>query len=112
MTDKTNVPPNWKSFLRDNNNKTELLGFLADKIVKLCQQNVVIMIKEQVLCNKTESLEESTPCNHEEADTRIFLHALHAVEQKNKCVNQQNKVLIKVCDKDILAIAVSAFGTL
>ena len=44
--------------------------------------------------------------NHEEADTRIFLHALQAVEQQNK------PVLIKACNTDILAVAVSVFVTL
>ena len=107
MTDKTKVPPNWKSFLRDNDNKTELFGFLADQIVKLCPHNVVIVTKgEQVLCNKTASLEGLSPCNHEEADTRIFLHAQHAVGQNN------TSVLINACDTDILAIGVSVFATL
>ena len=107
VADKNKVPPNWKSFLRDNENKTELFGFLADKIVMLCPDNVVIVTKgELALCNTTESLEGLCPCNHEEADTRIFLHALHAVEKKN------TSVLIKACDTDILAIGVGVFVTL
>ena len=86
MTDTTKVPPNWRSFLRDNDNKTEHFGFLADKIVKLCQDNMVIVTKgEHVLCNKPDSLEGLSPCNHKEADTRIFLHDQHADEQQNKC---------------------------
>lgn len=93
MTDKTKVPPNWKSFLRENDNKTELFGFLAPLIVTLCPDNVVIVtIEENVLCNKPNILEGLGPCNHEEVDTRIFLHALHAAEQHNK------SVLIKACD--------------
>ncbi len=75
MTDKTKVPPNWRSFLRDNDNKTELFEFLADKIVTLCLENVVIVTKgEHVLCNKPDSVEGLSPCNHAEADSSIFLH--------------------------------------
>ena len=40
VVEKIKLPPNWKSFLRDNNNKSELFGFLADKIVTLCPDNV------------------------------------------------------------------------
>ena len=67
VNDKTKAPPNWKSFLRDNDNKTELLGFLAYFIVSLCPDNVVIVTKEEnVLCNKPNILEGLSPCNHEE----------------------------------------------
>ncbi|RXN31429.1 hypothetical protein ROHU_004760 [Labeo rohita] len=100
-------PPNWKSFLRDNENKTELFGFLAEKIVTLCPDNVVVVTKgEQALSNKPISLEGLSPCNHEEADSRIFTHALHATKQQIK------SVLIKACDTDILVVAVNVFATL
>lgn len=75
--------------------------------MKLCLNNVVIVTKgEHVLCNKPNSLEGLSLCNHEEADTRIFLHALHAVEQQNK------SMLIKAYHTDILAVAISVFVTL
>ncbi|KAL0198142.1 hypothetical protein M9458_006682, partial [Cirrhinus mrigala] len=107
VTDKTKLPPNWKSFLRDNENKTELFGFLAEKIVTLCPDNVVVVTKgEQALSNKPISLEGLSPCNHEEADSRIFTHALHATKQQIK------SVLIKACDTDILVVAVNVFATL
>ena len=46
------VPNNWESFLRNNDNKTELYSLLA-KIVYTC--------------------------SHEEADTRMFVHLKHAL---------------------------------
>jgi hypothetical protein len=71
VTDKVKIPQNWRSFLRDNSNKTELFNFLADKIVKMCSNNAVIVTQEEsVVCNKPISLEGLTHCNHEEADTR------------------------------------------
>ena len=107
VTEKTKLPHNWKSFLRDNDNKTELFGFLADKIVTLCPDNVVVVTKgDQALSNQPISLEGLSPCNHEEADSRIFTHALHAAKQ------QMKSVLIKACDTDILVVAVNVFATL
>jgi len=47
VTDKGKIPPNWRSFLRDNNNKTELFNFLADKIVEMCTHNTVIVTREE-----------------------------------------------------------------
>ncbi len=67
VTDKTKMPPNCKSFLRDNDNKTQLLGFPADKIV-MCPDSVMTVTKEDVLCNKPYSLEGLSLCNYEEAD--------------------------------------------
>ena len=105
--EKTKLPPNWKSFLRDNNNKTELFGFLADKIVTMCPDNVVVVTKgDQALSSRSISFDGLSPCNHEEADSRIFTHALHAAKQ------QMTSVLIKACDTDVLDVAVSVFATL
>lgn len=73
----------------------------------LCPENVVVVTKgEQALSNKLISLEGISPCNHEEADSRIFTHALHAAKQ------QMKSVLIKACDTDILVVAVNVFATL
>lgn len=73
----------------------------------LCPENVVVVTKgEQDLSNKLISLEGISPCNHEEADSRIFTHALHAAKQ------QMKSVLIKACDTDILVVAVNVFATL
>ena len=47
MADKTKLPTNWKHVLRESENKTELFGFLADKIVVLSIDNVVIVTKAE-----------------------------------------------------------------
>ena len=53
----------------------------------MCEPNVVVVIKEQD-ANSTHSisLDGVAPCSHEEADTRIFVHARHAVEEGNKAI--------------------------
>ena len=107
MTETGKIPPNWHSFLRDDDNKTELFNFLADKIVENCTENTVLVTqKEDVLCNLQFNVEGLMPCNHEEADTRIFLHVRHAVAGGHK------QVIIKANDTDVLVIAVSMFPML
>lgn len=46
------------------------------------------------------------PCNHEEADTRIVIHVLHALQSGCK------SVLIRTVDTDIVVILVGKFGRL
>ena len=107
VTDKGKVPQNWQSFLRDNTNKTELFTFLADKIVQLCRTNTVIVTRlDGVVHNDPINTEGLMPCNHEEADTRIFVHVKHAV------VEGITSVMIKANDTDVLVIAVSVFSSL
>jgi hypothetical protein len=91
--------------LRDNSNKTELYNFLADKIVKMCPNtsNTVIVTQEDgVVCNHSISLEGLTHCNHERADTHIFLHSKHTAADGN------NTIMNKASDTDVLVILVSA----
>ena len=44
-----------------------------------------------------------SPCNHEEADTRVILHALDAA-RKEAC-----KILIRTIDTDIVILAIAYF---
>ena len=41
-----------------------------------------------------------SPCTHEEADTRMFLHAADAVQQGDR------KILLRTVDTDVLLLAV------
>ena len=101
------VPSNWRNFLRDNNNKTEIFKFLADKITQMSATNMIIVTKEDdAVSNHPTILVKMAPCSHEEADTRIFVHARQAVEEGCK------HILIKANDTVILLIAVSVLPTL
>ena len=107
VTSRCKVPSNWRNFLRDNDNKTDLLNFQADKIEQMPSPNMVIVTKEEnALSNHTISLEGVSPCSHEEADTRIFVHARHAAQEG------RTSLLVKACDTDILVIAISVMPTL
>lgn len=46
VTSKGKIPQNWQNFLRDNDNKTELFNFLAQKIAQMSTPNIVIVTKE------------------------------------------------------------------
>ena len=100
------MPKNWKEFLRVDASNKELLGFLVEQIppVDFGDGKHVITTKgEQVLCSPlrfdTSSL---TPCNHEEADTRIMVHAADASKAGHK------SILIRTVDNDVVIICILA----
>ena len=98
---------NWQSFLRDENNKQELLHFIADEVAERKTANIVIVTKgEDAVSNQAANLDAVAPCSHEEADTRIFLHAQHAVKQGHK------SLMIDANDIDIVIIATSVMPSL
>ena len=107
VTGTSKTPSNWRNFLRDDNNKTELFHFLADKICEVQTSSTVIVTKgEDVISNSRKPLGDISLCSHEEADTQIFLHA------KNTTVDGSKTLIIKANDTDVLVIAVSVLPTL
>ena len=60
------------------------------------------MNKEKYVArNHMISMDGIAPCDHEEADTCIFVHARHVVEEGSKVL------MVKASDTDILVIALS-----
>lgn len=109
VTHNGKLPPNWRNFLRDDDNKTALFKFLADRITSLAQdhENLVVITRvADVVSNQNISFEGLAPCNHEESDTRMFVHAKHAVNHGYKTV------LLKANDTDVLVIAITVFPVL
>ena len=104
VTSNGKIPSNWPIFLRENDNKTELFIFLADRIVEMCTANVVIATREEdFVSNRAISLEGVPLCSQEEADTRIFVYARQAAAEGSKVI------MIKACDTYVLVMAVSCF---
>ena len=105
-------PKNWSSHLRNAANKTELFQYLSGVIAQSafdmgkvvfktfdttvhrnpCADDPVIQ-SEHSLC----------PCNHEEFDTRVMLHAANAASQGYK------RILIIANDTDVV-LAISFFN--
>lgn len=102
---KAFLRPSSKSFLRVDGNKTDLFQFLAEHIRHMqiaCGKQVVISYGEQVLFNQPrERQSDLAPCTHEEADTRMFVHAVDAVRQGSK------RIVIRTVDTDVLVLAIA-----
>ena len=107
VTGTSKTPGNWQSFLRDASNKTELFHFLAEKMCEAETTSTVIVTKgEDVISNTRESLDAVSPCSHEEADSRIFVHARDVTTDGSK------SIIIKANDTDVLVIAISVLPSL
>nr|KAG5708605.1 hypothetical protein BaRGS_033026 [Batillaria attramentaria] len=100
------LPGNWKGFLRDNDNKTQLFEFLAKSLAEKSYdegKKLVTTIGDKVLCCPTEAKDDLRPCSHEEADTRVILHAADCAR------SGLHKVLIRTTDTDVLVMAIAHF---
>ena len=79
------VPGNWQAFLRVDDNKTELFGYISEELKAskpdLEDQKQVINTKgEDVLSWQPKDTSRLSPCTQEEADTRMLLHAQDAAQ--------------------------------
>ena len=60
----------------------KLFKFLADKIdSSQTNKNVYVTHGENILCNFNKDTSYLSPCYHEEADTRMFVHVRHDYEK-------------------------------
>ena len=104
VTNKNTMPSNWHNFLRHNDNKTELYHFLADKVAQMSAPNMVIVTKgPAVLSTHETGLDGLDKCSHEEADSRIFVHAAE---------HGSISIMIKANDTDVVILALSVFAAL
>jgi hypothetical protein len=82
-------------------------SFLADKIAgMICETAIFVTKDEHVLTNNKGDVSHISPCNHEEADSRIFLHA------KDAAINGSNSIMIVSSDTDVVVIGISLFAQL
>ena len=91
-----------------NENKTELFEFFANQVSLVESENFIIStIGSSVISNKPiEDASSLFPSDHEEADTRMLLHAAHA----GRC--GMEKMMICTVDTDVVIIALSSFASL
>lgn len=101
ITEGTPLPKNWKSFLCVSGNKTDLFALIANKISD--EDGIVCTLNENVLPSDRSSLD---PCNHEEVDTRIFIHLLDLVKESHASIT------IVIVDTDVVITAISKFSYL
>ena len=106
MCDNTAIPLNWKSFLRLDDNKKELYEYLVARFLGLPNLEVINTAALDVISLTTIEKAGMTPCNHEEADTRIFVHVKYA------SVNCIKEILIRKVDTDVFVLAIAFLKTL
>jgi len=97
------IPGNWQQFLANVDNKKELFSFLSAKITEghfPDDKDVYITAGDQV-----HHIGNSPPmdqCNHEEADTRVLVHLLHALQTSSLG-------MVYTGDTDVVVILLSNF---
>lgn len=108
VTAATPICKNWRLFLRVNENKDELFHLLASDLEKFrdTENLIIATTNDDVICNRQFNTENLAPSNHEEADTRIFLHVKNAAETNHQ------EISIRTVDTDVVVIAVSMFREL
>ena len=101
----TKLPTSWMDFLRDPKNKEELFSFLTSRVVVAIvppHKNINVTSGASV-ASTGERIGHMSVCNHEEADTRIAVHILDALEQGMKIIK------VRTVDTDVVTILVGAF---
>ena len=103
------IPGNWRDFLCVDRNKTELFHFLSKALLEAFNQQgkqLVITDSESILSKPPLHDSDSlSPCNHEEADSCMLLHANHAA------LCGHLNILIRTVDTDVV-LAISVAETL
>jgi hypothetical protein len=102
------LPTNWLDFLRDPKNKEELFSFLTSRVSEfICPPSKSIHITSGAsVVPRGERSGQMSLCNHEEADTRIVVHILHALEQDMKIIK------VRTVDTDVVTILIGAYFNL
>lgn len=86
-----------------NENKDALFKLLSNKIMEYTYNGcmVVSTYEDKVNSSGEYDLSRTFPCNHEESDTRVFVHVLDAILSGHK------KITIRTVDSDVVVLAVS-----
>ncbi|KAG7156429.1 hypothetical protein Hamer_G006188, partial [Homarus americanus] len=95
------LPSNWQNFLRNSDNKEELFSFLSNKLCSWLSKKVNNYKKQVLTIPPRKDTANLAPCNHEEADTRMMVHAADALECGHR------RILIRTVDTDIVILAVA-----
>ena len=102
VSGENKMPAKWMDILRDESNKQELFAFLSSKIVAYDEftegKKVYATSDKSVLPKETDHMAQ--PCDHEEADTRLLLHLIDALNKGQK------SCLVRTVDTDVVVILI------
>lgn len=101
----------WQKFLKDGRNKEDLFQFLSGELQKCAstpdtQFHLFTTKGELVLTNRQIEVSSLSPCQQEEADTRMMLHLYHAAQQGH------TKAYLRTVDSDVVVLAINLFQKL
>lgn len=102
-------PKQWKKFMAEGVNKEEIIQFLFQcwsKCNPAALRGIPVYVAHGNECHRISPSEDivvveeivELQCDHEEADSRLFLHALHASQD-------HRNILLKSPDTDVFVIA-------
>ena len=104
VTENTSVPRNYSSFLHVDPNKKALFRYLAVALETTPVppgKTLLTTQEEEVLSNPPSDVSQLQPCKHEEADSRMLLHAWNAYQQGYR------SIVIHAMDTDVVVIAIT-----
>ena len=99
----------WQKFLKDNQNKDELFQFICQELQRSTVESTYHLLTTKadiVLSNKATDITAVSPCQQEEADTRMMLHLRHAAMQGH------TKAYVRTDDSDVVVLTISIFHKL
>lgn len=97
------IPKNWTNFLSVNENKEALFKLLSKSILECTYSGCMVLstFGDKANCSEAYDISRISPCNHEESDTRIFVHVLDSV------LSEHTKIIIRTVDSDVVVLAVA-----
>ena len=108
VSNSTNIPVHWKSFLRCDANKDSLFHLLADAIREFHppqRKQVISTYGQNAVSSAIADLSDQS-CTHEEADTRLLFHASHSFH------HGFTKLMIHATDTDVVVLAIAVSNVL
>ena len=102
------IPSNWQEFLRIDENKSELFHLISDRIVdEEFPGQVIVTRDDEVLSSVPCDLAGLMSCTHEEADTRMFVHATDGAEHGDTYVVVWRERLVVTVSGSHLVLALA-----
>eukprot|EP00057_Strongylocentrotus_purpuratus_P021683 XP_011676157.1 PREDICTED: uncharacterized protein LOC105444073 [Strongylocentrotus purpuratus] len=111
------VPNQWKKFLSCSQNKEALIRFLFKtwKENPTLLHDIKVILAHDEECHSLQNMDGTVKvvvvreleCNHEEADTRLFLHCQYAAASLPSSSSSTPTVIIKSPDTDVFVIGVA-----
>ena len=116
LSEQQKVPKQWKKFLSMGSNKEGLVDFLVKQWRKVpCSalQSKELFVSKEEKCYHYQSNGDAVAfneipeleCDHEEADTKMFVHAQHAA-------TSTDNIVLKSPDTDVFVIALACQATI